>query len=106
MGRFIAFVAVIFMVLSAAPLYAADAATVIFKSGQVVRINDGFRQIEAELSKVNGKNIDHHNVQLNLGCGALIMNVAEIVVLCRDDCRDVVIAHQLDPKRGKPESEK
>ncbi|RMG45105.1 MAG: hypothetical protein D6719_00680 [Candidatus Dadabacteria bacterium] len=85
----------------AVPAYAGDAATVIFKSGQVVMIEDGFREIVSEMKKLNNSSASHKILELNIGGGTFLLNVAEVVVVCRDDCKSVKIRHQLDPARGK-----
>lgn len=81
--------------------WAGDAATVIFKSGQVVKIEDGFRQVTEALKQYRA---DGHGggaiVELNLGGGTFLLNVAEVVIACRDTCAGLTIMHQLDPKRA------
>ncbi len=72
---------------------AADAATVIFDSGQTIRVDDGFRQI-AEAMKSGKPEV----LELAVGSATVLLNIREIVVLCRDQCRGVGIKHQLDPK--------
>ena len=82
------------------PAYAADAATVIFKSGQVIKVDDGFRQI-VDVMKANGSSDKSNNlVELNIGGGTFLLNLSEVVVVCRDSCSNLTILHQLDPKRG------
>jgi hypothetical protein len=89
--------------MSAAPALAADAATVIFKSGQVVRIADGFRQI---IDAMRGlKDEKHKVVELNIGGGSFLLDVAQAVIVCRDNCSSLTVLHQLDPRRSIPESE-
>jgi len=73
--------------------YGADAATVIFDSGQTIRVDDGFRQI-AEAMKTGKPEV----LELAVGNATVLLNIREVVVLCRDQCRGVGIKHQLDPK--------
>jgi hypothetical protein len=84
----------------ASEAYAGDAAMLIFKSGQVVKIDDGFRQISEALKRGQDAEGKSAVVELNLGSGTFLLNVAEVAVACRDDCSGITVMHQLDPKRG------
>jgi len=84
--------------------FAGDAATVVFKSGQVVRIDDGFKEIVSSLRSLDGKEDKHKIVELNIGGGTFLLNVSEVVIVCRDSCSTLTIQHQLDPKRGSRDS--
>ncbi len=84
--------------------YAGDAATVIFESGQVVKIDDGFRQIVDAMRSLNGSSAHHKIVELNIGGGSFLLNVAEVVIVCRDACDPLTVLHQLDPRRGGAKS--
>ena len=77
---------------------AGDRATVIFKSGQVVMLEDGFRQIVDAMKNVKDT-AENSLIEFNLNGGAFILNVAQVVVVCRDSCSSLKIIHQLDPKR-------
>ncbi len=80
--------------------FAGDAATVIFKSGQVVRIDDGFRQLVEAMKKV--KPTDEFSLlEMNISGGTFLLNMAQAVVVCRDTCSSLQIMHQLDPRRGQ-----
>ena len=89
------------LLLFAAPAFAGDAATVVFKSGQVVQIPDGFREIINSMKTLNRESSDHAIVEMNIGGGTFLLNVAEVVIVCRDECKSVNIRHQLDPARSK-----
>ena len=81
---------------------AGDAATIIFKSGQVLQIGDGYRAIVDSLKKLNSDSTEHRLIEVTLGGGEVVLNVSEVVMVCRDGCRGMSIQHQLDPKRGVP----
>jgi hypothetical protein len=82
--------------------WAADRATVIFKSGQVVTIEDGYKQIvESMKSSASNSTARSRILELNIGGGSFLLNIDEVVVVCRDDCRSLTIRHQLDPARAK-----
>ena len=84
--------------------YAGDAATLIFESGQVVKIDDGFRQIVDAMKGLNSSSSDHKIVELNIGGGSFLLNVAQVVIVCRDACEPLTVLHQLDPRRGGAKS--
>lgn len=84
--------------------HAGDAATIIFESGQVVKIDDGFRQIVEAMKGLNQSNAKHKIVELNIGGGSFLLNVAEVVIVCRDACEPLTVLHQLDPRRGGAKS--
>ena len=82
------------------PAYAGDGVTVVFKSGQVVRIDDGYRQVVDAMKALEGTELRHKIVELNLGGGSFLLDVADAVVVCRDRCDSLKILHQLDPRKG------
>ena len=83
------------------PAFAGDAAIIIFRSGQVLVVGDGYRAIVDSMKRLNESSADHRVVELTLGGGEVVLNVAEVVMVCRDRCKGMSIQHQLDPKRGK-----
>ena len=83
----------------AAPAFAGEAATVVFRSGQVVRINDGYSVVVAAMSKLHGSNQTHSIVTLNIGGGSFLLNVAEAVIVCRDHCPSLEVVDVRDPAR-------
>ena len=80
--------------------HAGDAATVIFKSGQVVRIDDGYQTLVDAMDGLNGKDVKHQILKMKIGGSSFLMNIAEVVIVCRDSCSNITILHQLDPKRA------
>jgi|GEM_PF-3542408 len=92
--------------LPAGPLWAADAVTLIFKSGQVVKIDDGYRQIAEAMKTLNVEDRFYKIIELNIGGGSFLLNVAEVVIVCRDNCAPLTVLHQLDPKRGVAQGER
>ena len=86
-------------ILLASPCAAADGATIVFKSGQVVRIQDGFKDIAPEMKRLNDQKSGHSVVQLTLNGNTFLLNLAEVVILCRDDCRGLEVEDKRDPAR-------
>jgi len=92
---------VFFLSVCIASAYAGDGVTLVFESGQVVKINDGYTKIVRAMRKLHESVSEHHIVELEIGGSTFVLNVAQVVVVCRDDCRSLEVRHQLDPKRGK-----
>jgi hypothetical protein len=88
------------MALHPALALAGDQATIIFKSGQVLVVGDGYRAIVDAMRKQNESAVNHRVVELTLGGSEVVLNAAEVVMVCRDACKGMSILHQLDPKRG------
>lgn len=90
----------LFLLLLPSEAFAGDKATLVFKSGLVVTIDDGFRQVIEAMKQLNAKSQDHHIVQLEIGGGSFLLNVAEVVIACRDDCSTLQIVDKRDTARG------
>lgn len=80
--------------------FAGDGATIIFNSGQIVKIDDGFRQVVEAIKSQSKDSNTSRFIELNLGGGTFLLNLNEIAIVCRDNCTGLTIQHQLDPKRG------
>lgn len=89
--------AIAMLAILAKPAFAGDAATIIFKSGQVVNIEDGYRII-ADAFRARG-NSEDNIIRLDLNGGDVLISLEEVVVVCRDKCPSVKIQHQLEPKK-------
>ncbi len=83
--------------------YAADGATIVFTSGQVVRLQDGFKDLAPAFKRLSDKkgNQEHQVVQLTLNGNTFLLNLAEVVILCRDDCGGLSIEDKRDPARQR-----
>jgi hypothetical protein len=87
------------LLVATAPALAGEAATIVFRSGQVVRINDGYSTVIAAMSKLNTASQAHSIVNLNIGGGSFLLNVAEAVIVCRDHCPSLEVVDVRDPAR-------
>lgn len=76
------------------PVFAGDGATIVFKGGQVVAVDDGYRQI-ADTMKGGGQVLE-----LTVAGKSVLVNLTEAVLVCRDVCSSISLSHQLDPRRG------
>lgn len=82
------------------PAFAGDAATLIFTSGQKVYIGNGYKQIVEAMSATSSKNSERSVVKLDIEGGSFMLNVAEVVIACRDRCQSLEVEDMRDPKRG------
>jgi hypothetical protein len=87
-------------VVGATPALAADAATIVFNSGQRVYINNGYGQIVTAMKQLNARSQDHQIVDLNIEGGSFLLNVAEVVIVCRDRCTSLEVVDFRDPSRA------
>ena len=78
--------------------YAGDAATMIFRSGAIVYIDNGFKQLAEGMRGLKNKGSDNYPVEVNIENTTFYINLAEIALLCRDKCSS------LDIKKPTPQS--
>ena len=72
------------------PVWAADGATLIFKSGQVIYIDGGYQVLSNAMLALNKKdNLHNSTIQLTLEGSSFVVNVADINILCRDRCKNI-----------------
>ena len=79
--------------------YAADGATIAFRSGQVAFIDNGYEKILEAMESLGRESKDHKIVKLSIGGGTFLLNVAEVVLVCRDRCTSVEFRDLRDPRR-------
>lgn len=68
---------------------AADGATIAFRSGQVAFIDNGYERILEAMQSLEKDSKDHKIVKLTIAGGTFLLNVAEVVLVCRDRCTTV-----------------
>jgi hypothetical protein len=86
---------------SSASAWAGEGATIIFRSGQTIMLDSGYNEIAAAVKAHTNKRTSEI-VSLNIGGNEILLDVSEVVLLCRDSCRTLRLSHQLDPERGAP----
>lgn len=84
-----------------ASAFAGEGATIIFRSGLVVLVDNGYKQILDGVLSLNNKSTDHKILQLNLEGGSSLINLAEVAIVCRDRCTGVEVIDSRDPARAK-----
>ena len=81
--------------------HAADAATLVFRSGIRVYINNGYGKILDAMNRLNKDDRDHSIVQFDYEGGPFLLNVSELVLVCRDRCTTLEVVDIRDPARAK-----
>lgn len=91
------------LVLARVPVaLAGDGATIVFESGQLVRLNNGYAAVLSAMKTLNDSNQKHRIVELNIEGDSFLLNVAEVVIVCRDRCSSLEVVDLRDPARGVP----
>ena len=86
-----------FTCLSATYALAGDGATILFREGQLAFLNNGYSQLVDAYKKLNADSRAHKIVELNIESSPFLINVAEIVLICRDRCTSLEVK---DPRRS------
>jgi hypothetical protein len=69
-----------------APAYAGDAATIVFKSGVTITLNNGYKQLVEGMKGLRGKGAENYPVEIQIEGTSFFINLGEVTVLCRDTC--------------------
>ncbi len=89
------FVAQLFVTQSA---FAGDEVTIVLEEGQVARSEFGFKQLSEEFKRLSSKTDGHFVVELSNQGGTFFVDLAKVVMICRDDCSHVEFT---DPRAKK-----
>lgn len=81
---------------------AGDGATIILKSGAVIYLLNGYQQIVDGMRTFNKKGDYNYYLQVNLENAPFFLNLGEVALVCRDQCRSLQIVHP--KKEGKEAS--
>ncbi len=92
------------LIIPANQCFAGDGATLIFKSGQVVFLDNGYKTLSTGLLKL-GQN-QSSRMELTLEGSSFVIDLSEINILCRDRCTNMVVVDQRDPARTTQEKPK
>ena len=87
-------VALTINITTSSPAYAGDGITLVFKSGVVVYFNNGYKQILDEVKKFNRQGSDTYMGELSIGGETMVINLAEVVILCRDRCSGMQVVNE------------
>lgn len=87
------------ILISASSAFAGDGATLVFKSGQVVYLNYGYQVLATAMSNQFARGQTHAVVELAQEGSSSLVNISEVVVLCRDRCKNLEVIDFRDPAR-------
>lgn len=77
--------------------YAGDAAMIVFKSGVVVNLDNGYKQLVDGMKGLKMKGSENYPVEIQIEGTSFFINLGEVAVLCRDRCSSLTI---ISPKQG------
>ncbi len=86
----------------AAPAYAGDGATIIFKSGTVVYMNNGYQQIAAALVELNKKGGENYTTEVKIEDATFHINLGAVAIVCRDRCSSMQIIPKKETEKEGP----
>ena len=78
----------------------AAGATLIFKSGIKIYINNGYEKVVDAFSKLDS-DARHKVIPLDVEGGIFLLDVAEVVVVCKEKCTSMTLEDTRDPSRGR-----
>ena len=101
MRKFLAALGLALAISLPATSFAGDGATIIFRSGIRAYVNKGYSKILDAMKTMGNSDSRHAIVQLDIEGAPFLLNVAEVVILCRDDCTSLEVVDTRDPARSK-----
>lgn len=96
------FIGLVFFIMvhcMSASAYAAGA-TLVFKSGIRIYVNNGYEKIVDAFLKIKS-DARHEIVSLDVEGGIFLLDVAEVVVVCKERCTSITLEDTRDPSRGR-----
>ena len=73
-------------ILTATPVYAGNAATIVLETGVVFKIRQGYDQLSREFNQYNKEDYANKFVELKIDGTSVAINLGRIAAICRDDC--------------------
>ena len=81
---------------------AGDAATIVFREGYFVYTNYGFKAISEAFKGASPKSSSNRIVELNVEGGTFLLDLSEVVIVCRDRCPGLTV---VDPRRAEKDKD-
>jgi hypothetical protein len=78
--------------------HAGDGATILFREGHVAYIANGYAALVEEYKKLTTKQSSHSIVELKIESSPFLINLAEVVIICRDRCTSLEV---MDPRSSR-----
>ncbi len=82
-----------------APVFAAGA-TLVLKSGLRIYVNNGYEKIVDGFSSID-KDARHKVISLDIEGGIFLLDLSELVLVCKEKCTSIIITDTRDPARGR-----
>jgi hypothetical protein len=77
--------------------HAGDGAMIVFKSGVIVNLDNGYKQLVDGMKGLKIKGSENYPVEIQIEGTSFFINLGEVAVLCRDRCSSLTL---VSPKQG------
>jgi hypothetical protein len=74
-----------------ASAHAGDAAKIVFKSGVVISLTNGYKQLTDGMKELKAKGSQNYPIEILIEGTSFFVNLGEVAVLCRDTCSALTI---------------
>jgi hypothetical protein len=81
----------IFVLMVPKAAHAGDGATIVFKSGVIVTLNNGYKQLVDGMKELRTKGSQNFPVEILIEGNSFFVNLGEVAVLCRDSCSSLTV---------------
>lgn len=78
----------------------ATGATLVMKSGLRIYVNNGYEKIVDGFETID-KDARHKIVSLDIEGGIFLLDLSELVLVCKEKCTSISIVDTRDPARGR-----
>jgi hypothetical protein len=79
--------------------FAGDGATVVFKSGVIIALNNGYKQLVDGMKDLRTKGSQNFPVEILIEGTSFFINLGEVAVLCRDTCSSLTVISPKPPSK-------
>jgi hypothetical protein len=97
MKKFLTIVTVV-LLANIQAAHAGDGAMIVFKSGVVVNLDNGYKQLVDGMKGLKAKGSENYPVEIQIEGTSFFINLGEVTVLCRDRCSSLTLVSP--PKQG------
>jgi hypothetical protein len=71
--------------------HAGDGATIVFKSGVIVTLHNGYKQLVDGMKELRAKGSENFPVEILIEGNSFFVNLGEVAALCRDSCSSLTL---------------
>ena len=90
--------AVLLIMICSSIAMAQEEVALALKSGHVIRIPYGYTQIAESMKRMQGER--HMVIEINVNGAPMLINLAEVVAVCKGKCSYLDVVDKRDPARA------